>query len=428
MKRYYWMMSLFILCLIVAGCRRSGGGVPRRPVPVEIERDILPAKNERERHFIIRPNDRKYKVWSKNPYLEDKKGVAKSFWADVIKDQEEAEKNKDMEQQVAAAKAQADAAEAAVEFEEFSKIALKYLELKKANPRDFDKDEFYKYVRRERFVFNRKWLDKVDVEIFHEEVPLYRYLESSSMVFVPEVDMDNRAKNQGYIIAHREAAGGGGGAGGMMMGGGPAGAQSQKLYYANVDKATVQKIDGTTLTSMLMDQDLRLMRMYYLTYAATFFMRPASDQNEIALWNLKPPLWKYEDYIREIPYYPDPAGLYKQVEDRVPSVMKNPPEPGDLSKFKLLLKEKAPPSMLTKMEDGVLGVNTTVNLRNGNDIVTCLYEIEWQEIKDMPKKMKGHRCITTNGQIFYQFPDQVKRWLPVVVPKQNNLMNMMPPK
>ncbi len=428
MKRYYFMLLFFSLCLIVAGCRRGGNGTPRPPVLVNIERDIIPAKNEGERMFAARPKDRKCKVWIDNVYAVDaelqkdsNKANHKKRWADISRMQEEMEKDKDAAKKVQDFQAAAAADEAEAEFKEFAANTLKYLTLKQASPKDFNQEEFYKWLRRENLVFKRKLLDKVDMEIFHEEVRLFRFLESGAITFVADVDMDPRTKD--YVIAYRGAGGGGGG---MMGGGGGAAGMLTWIHSKEIGVQNLQTMSGPALISYLKSQNLRLLRMHYLTHARANFMRPPADPGEIALWNLRPfPLPSYDSLMFGMPYG-SPSQVHRMVEERVPSVMKNPSDPFDLDKFKKYLKEKAPPTVLQNLDTGVTAVNLTASLRNGADVAACLYEIEWLEIKDRPKQMLGHRSITVDGNILYQLPLQVAPWLPPFVPKKDNMQGMMP--
>jgi hypothetical protein len=407
MNRYCGMLLGFNICLIVVGCRRSGES---RPPTTAEEVDILPAMNEKEIMFTSRPKDRKYKIWDGNVYEIDQemkgkdKSTRKGRWSKIVENQERDEKDKDKAKEVQAAMAAAGVAESKQEFFKFASVAYDFMKLKKSNPRDFSQEEFYKYARRGGFFFNRKYLDKKEMEIFEEEVRIIRYLENGSITFVPDVDMNNPKKD--YIIAHRPGGGGGGGGmgmggGGMMgMGGGGANTPDSLLRY-NRDENAFESKSASLLAMDLKVQDLRILHHYFIGFAAPHFMRPPVDARENELWNAQPfPLPAYDLLIKGLSYG-DPAGTFRNVETRVPSVMKNPADAREIEKFKKHLTDNAPPGVLANLNNRVISVNLAANLRSSGDIVACRTLPELGKDKNDKEFIIGHWAIQTNGASRY---------------------------
>ena len=132
MKRYYCMLLIFTACLIVAGCRRSGAGTPREPVPVKKEIDILPVPREGTLLFEGRPLDRRYRLYIESIRRVEKElekaeeGEKKARWRSLAASQELMEKND--QDGASKARERQDKEDVAMEFDEFAKICHLYLQ------------------------------------------------------------------------------------------------------------------------------------------------------------------------------------------------------------------------------------------------------------------------------------------------------------
>ena len=195
-----------------------------------------------------------------------------------------------------------------------------------------------------------------------------------------------------------------------MMGGGGGSALPSLVMYNREEKG-YEKMSSGTLTNTLQVQDLRVLHLYYVGFAGPHFMRAPADARENGLWNAQPfPLPSYDVLMKGLPYG-DPAGTLRNVDARVPSVMKNPPEPREFDKFKKYLKDNAPPNILAKINSGLLSVNMAANLRSPLEIVACRTYPETAKGKDEKEFSIGHWAILTNGTWRYAQPAEIGAFL-----------------
>src|SRR5437016_1042676 len=100
MKRYYCMLVVFTLCLVVAGCRR-GSATPRNPVRLPDENILIKGPKEVEMQFASRPLDRKSRIVVESLIKLDEElknageGARKKRLGDVAKLQDDMEKDQE---------------------------------------------------------------------------------------------------------------------------------------------------------------------------------------------------------------------------------------------------------------------------------------------------------------------------------------------
>jgi hypothetical protein len=390
------MLLLFGVCLIVAGCRRSGGE-ERKPVEA-LEKDLLKSRNEKEFIHAVKSNDRKLPIWLVPvKQLEKERTTA----AKVATAQEELEKAKDGANLTTPLKDKAAMAEAEDEFQLFAEVAYKFLSKSAANPKEFTQENLYKYLRRENFTYKRKLINKFDNDLAEEEVPLTRFLDKGSMAFVPDVDMNPEALP--YVIAHRGAGGGGGKDGGAF-----------ELVKDSKAK-DVAKIAGSVLTQALRDQDLKLLRSHFIAFAGNHYVRAPMDPRDRELLAKVVP--SYEHLLKHLPYGPTQA-LLNSVEQNVPQLLKIPPDARDFERFKKYLKDSAPPGVLTKLGRDY-ALNVAADLRNPNAILACRVVQDFVTTKKGEKPQPiGHRTVFASGMVGYAPHASVQAMLPVGPPPE----------
>jgi hypothetical protein len=390
MNRYYFMLLVVSVCLIVAGCRRTGG-VTRKPAEAQVESDLLKARNDKELIHALKPADRKVPIWLV-PVKElenDRKRAAQTATV-----QEELEKAQDGGKTATQKRDQAAQVQEEEEFRLFADAAFKFLNKSPHKPTDFSQENFYKFVRRENYIYKRKLIDRTDNDVVAEEIRLTKYLDQSSMTFVPDVDMEPEAGGD-YVIAHRGAGGGGGGLRGGFGGGGGGG---QILVMFSKGGDIDKNKSSLWLTDTLHSQDLRLLRTHFLGFAANHYVKPAADPRERDVLANVLVIPSYEALLKHLQYR-DTQAILNSLEQNVPGLLKRPPETCEFDKLKKYLKENAPPGVLTNL-NRVTALNISADLRNPNAILACRIQQDFVEVNKQ-KVSLGHRAVFTNGRIAY---------------------------
>jgi hypothetical protein len=426
------MLLVFMLCLSTAmtGCRR-GGKVKRDPVIVKDEKDLLLPVNESERLFKMLPTDRKYSLWIETITEVEQRvpeGQRKQEFRKLADQQDDLEKDKEQEAKVSTGKAAAAVKESKYEFEYFVPWVFKFIKAKKDTPKAFNKEDFYTYVRREDAVYIRKWLDKTNMEVTKQEVRLIKLIDPPTLHFVPDIDPNE----EDYIIAYRDASGGGGMMGGgppmgPPMGGGGGAAGPSKYIWFNKENGFDDTFDPERLTTTLKHQDLRLLRKNFIAFSRGNYLRPPADAEENKLWKENNIVFRDFDaalhaVVYQKPQPPNDGGapsVLKHFEERMPRLLKTPPDPFDTGKFKKYLEENAPPSVSSKLKNAETAINAGANLRNPADIVACRTEMEWSRLANKQELVAlGHWVILTTGEIRLASTQELRRFTVVPEPKK----------
>ncbi|MBI3821673.1 MAG: hypothetical protein HY289_03225 [Planctomycetes bacterium] len=457
MKRYYVMLVLFSTCLVFAGCSR-GAREPRKPIFTEIETDILKGKREEAVLFSVRPLDRKYRIYIDvaeqqcNPFRtsiytvdekidgkEPDKSAAKVLLKAAVLNQVAMETAKDNSKAVMAARASADAEEEVIEFKAVAKRAMEYYQSKNDPAKHYTELEFYKFVRRGDWFWERKFWDKVQGEITSEKVLLIEPIGRSSITFATAVDF-----TQPYqVLAYRKDAKGGGGT--VVWN------RSWKVDEAKWIQEPIESISG--LTNQLRKQELRIIRKHFLQFAAPLLLRGPADEEETKTMK-KFIARSYDDLLQQMCPLPEdkgdrywnPRDVLLNVDRVLLGLGKDPPEPRDRAKFDKLLKEKCPPSVVDSLEDRVIAINFKVDLRmllkdiypqqppnqrnrvgEKPEIIACFTEPDFDVNPDtQAKTFKGYYSILADGSVDpYVQKSDVDRFLPKEPPIKRDKVNPM---
>lgn len=388
MNRYYCMLLIFTACLIVAGCRRSGPGTPRNPVPVKKETDILPVPHENYLLFEAKPVNRRFRFFMQSfraveKELEGKDEFAKkTHWQNLAAAQELMETSA----QAVASKLRVaqDREDRKAEFDDFAKIALNFL--KNNTPKDYSREEFTKHVRRKEFVISEKFLDKVDWVVVTNDIPLTQYLESRKMIFIPQADL---SLIDPCIIAYH--ATGETGSHHVMMGNGI---------------ATQMKIED--IKDELKKQELRVLRHHYLAFAAPHFLiAPVAAQDD---------LWVKGFQV-------SPEGALKAKidlgEKQFPKVnyLKKPADPREWLKFKKYMRENSPPPIYKDIVDMRFAVNLEAlpgnrDMLGRSDPIACYAKADKYRPQGADTDLDGFWTVDMGGTVDLRSAAMVEFFLP----------------
>src|SRR5262249_18495126 len=115
-------------------------------------------------------------------------------------------KARDIAAKMAELKGKSSEKEAEYEFRNYVPYVDKYIAEHRDTQKYYSGEKFKVFLRREKGVYKRKFIDKVDnYQVVFEEVRLFKTHESGAIVYVPDID----PKAETYIVCYRDAAGGG---------------------------------------------------------------------------------------------------------------------------------------------------------------------------------------------------------------------------